>query len=132
MEGKYKTSIGFAKRKLKIFFHFWGDVGVIINFIHKTERMQIQHNALEASGVFFIKGDRGVISELIYQKSDSNVLTIDHTETKIPQEGKGLASKLVAHIVKYARENGFTIFPLCPFAEVQFDRNLAYHDVLAQ
>lgn len=91
--------------------------------------LPIRHNEREDSGVFFIKGENGVISELSYQRDSATQITIDHTETKIPQEGKGLASKLVAHIVEFARERGWKINPLCPFAEVQFDRNPSFEDV---
>lgn len=92
--------------------------------------MHIQHNKLEDRGVFYIKGANGVISELTYSKDSSTQITIHHTETKIPEEGKGLASKLVEHTVLFARENGLKVYPLCPFAEVQFDRNPSYKDVL--
>ncbi|MBE15527.1 MAG: GNAT family N-acetyltransferase [Dokdonia sp.] len=92
--------------------------------------MDIQHKETDQRGFFFIKGERGVISELTYTKEEG-VLTIDHTETKIPQEGKGLASKLVAAVVDYAREHRYTIEPLCPFAEVQFDKHQEYKDVRA-
>ncbi|WP_405210954.1 GNAT family N-acetyltransferase [Dokdonia sp. Asnod2-E02] len=93
--------------------------------------MDIQHKEREDRGVFYMKGDNGIISELTYSKDKDAVITIDHTETKIPEEGKGFASKLVAHTVTFARENGLKINPLCPFAEVQFDRNPDFKDVLA-
>jgi len=93
--------------------------------------MNIQHKEREDRGVFYMRGDNGIISELAYSKDRDSVITIDHTETKIPEEGKGFASKLVAHTVTFARENGLKINPLCPFAEVQFDRNPDFKDVLA-
>ena len=93
--------------------------------------MNIQHKEREDRGVFDMKGDNGIISELAYSKDRDSVITIDHTETKIPEEGKGFASRLVAHNVDFARERGLKINPLCPFAEVQFDRNPDYKDVLA-
>ena len=92
--------------------------------------MEIQHKESDHRGYFIFKGERGIISELTYSKNDQ-ILTIDHTETKLPEEGKGLASKLVAHAVQYARDNNYKIEPLCPFAEVQFDRNPEYKDVRA-
>ncbi|WP_339848764.1 GNAT family N-acetyltransferase [uncultured Dokdonia sp.] len=93
--------------------------------------MTIQHKEREDRGVFYIKGENGIISELTYSKDDNSIITIDHTETKIAQEGKGYASKLMAHAVAFARENSLKINPLCPFAEVQFDRNPEFKDVLA-
>lgn len=93
--------------------------------------MTILHKEREDRGVFYMKGDNGVISELTYIKNGNSVITIDHTETKIPEESKGFASKLVAYTVDFARKNNLKINPLCPFAEVQFDRNPEFKDVLA-
>ncbi|TVZ53172.1 GNAT family N-acetyltransferase [Dokdonia sp. Hel_I_53] len=93
--------------------------------------MTIQHKEREDRGIFYIKDENGVLSELTYSRNNSNILVIDHTETKVAQEGQGLASKLVAHAVQYAKEHNLKINPLCPFAEVQFDRNPAYKEVLA-
>lgn len=91
--------------------------------------MSIQHKEREDGGIFYIKGTSGIISELTYTK-DHTTITIGHTETKIPQEGRGFASKLVAHIVDHARERSFKVNPLCPFAEVQFDLHPEFKDVL--
>lgn len=91
--------------------------------------MTIHHKDLDKQGIFYIKGDKGVTSELNYTKDGKGVITITHMETKIPEEGKGLASKLLSHIVDFARRNNLKINPLCPFAEVQFDEKISYQDV---
>ncbi|MGB5944251.1 MAG: GNAT family N-acetyltransferase [Leeuwenhoekiella sp.] len=91
----------------------------------------VQHKENDSRGVFFISGENGIISELTYQKKSGSVIIIDHTETKRQLEGKGLAGKLVAHTVDYARKEGLKIEPLCPFAEVKFDENPEYADVRA-
>lgn len=91
--------------------------------------MTIHHKERDDRGIFYMKGDNGVISELTYSKDSKNIITIDHTETKIALEGRGFASRLVAHAVAFARKNNLKINPLCPFAEVQFDRNPDFKDV---
>jgi len=78
-----------------------------------------------------MEDDKGITSELTYSKQDNGVLVIDHTQTRSNLEGNGLASKLLKRSVEYARENNYKIDPLCPFAEVQFDQNKEYRDVLA-
>ena len=90
----------------------------------------IEHKQNDRRGVFLIEGQSGIISELTYSLKDK-IMVLDHTETKIKEEGKGLASKLVEFSVNYARENNYKIEPLCPFAEVQFDRHPEYSDVRA-
>ncbi|MUP44279.1 N-acetyltransferase [Gramella sp. BOM4] len=93
--------------------------------------MEIKHKEIDSRGMFYIESDKGLIAELTYIKSDSNVLTIDHTEVKREMENRGIGSSLVEKSVEYARENNYKIEPLCPFAEVQFERNASYKDVRA-
>ena len=59
-------------------------------------------------------------------------MIIDHTQTREELEGQGLASMLVKQSVEFARKNNYKIDPLCPFAEVQFDLNKDFRDVLVK
>lgn len=93
--------------------------------------MEIKHKESNSRGMFYIESEKGLIAELTYNKSENNILTIDHTEVKREMENQGIASRLVERSVEYARENQLKIDPLCPFAEVQFDRNESYSDVRA-
>lgn len=91
--------------------------------------MEIQHRENDKRGMFFARDEQGIFAELTYTKKEENILTIDHTEVRPELEGRGIASRLLAHSVAFARENNYKIDPLCPFAEVQFDRNESYQDV---
>lgn len=91
---------------------------------------EIHHKENERRGIFFMRGEKGIIAELTYTLK-SDVMIVDHTETKRAFEGQGLGSMLIEHTVSYARENGLKIEPLCPFVEVKFDDNKAYNDVRA-
>jgi predicted GNAT family acetyltransferase len=82
----------------------------------------ILHKENSTHGMFYIKKDKGIASELNYKLHD-NVMTIDHTETKPEFEGRGLGSKLVEEAVTYARKKNFKVNPLCPFVEVKFVHN---------
>lgn len=88
----------------------------------------IQHNENDSRGIFYIKEDDKKIAELTYSLKE-NVMTIDHTEVNIDQEGKGLGTQLVTKIYEFAKENGRKVSPLCPFAEVLFDKNKSWSDV---
>ena len=90
----------------------------------------ILHKENSTNGMFYIKKDKGIASELNY-KLHNDIMTIDHTETKPEFEGRGLGSKLVEEAVNYARQKNFKINPLCPFVEVKFDETPAYEDVRA-
>ena len=93
--------------------------------------MDIKHKESNSRGMFYIENENGLVAELTYQRSDDDILTIDHTEVKREMENQGIGSKLIEKSVEYARENQFKINPLCPFAEVKFDENESYSDVRA-
>ncbi|WP_124979490.1 GNAT family N-acetyltransferase [Nonlabens xiamenensis] len=84
--------------------------------------LPIQHSENDSRGIFYIKQDHQTIAELTYSIND-DVMVIDHTEVQPSQEGKGLGSRLVKRIYEFANENKRKINPLCPFAEVVFDRH---------
>lgn len=50
-------------------------------------------------------------------------LTVYHTEVQPEAEGKGLAKKLLETMVRYAREQGLKVVPLCPYVHAQFRRH---------
>ena len=50
-------------------------------------------------------------------------LTAYHTEVSPKAEGKGLAKKLLSHMVDYARGHHLKVIPLCPFVSAQFKRH---------
>lgn len=55
---------------------------------------------------------------------------IDHTWVDDSLRGQGVAAKLVKRVVDDAREKGYKVLPLCPFAKGEFDKKTEYHDVL--
>ncbi len=57
-------------------------------------------------------------------------MVIDHTEVDAALKGQGVGGKLVAAAVEAAREQGFKILPLCPFAKAAMTKETAYADVL--
>ena len=91
----------------------------------------IKHRENDRMGMFYMEGEKGTIAELTYTKNSEGVITIDHTEVKRQYEGQGKATELVAAAVHFARNNNLKIEPLCPFAEVMFDRYSEYSDVRA-
>ncbi|MFD1095141.1 GNAT family N-acetyltransferase [Salegentibacter chungangensis] len=91
--------------------------------------MEVKHKENNSRGMFYIEGEKGIIAELTYSKKENDVITIDYVEVDEKLEGEGLGTKLVKESVDYARGNKLKIDPLCPFAEVQFDRNASYEDV---
>ncbi len=93
---------------------------------------EIKHKENSNRGMIYMEDESGITSELTYTKKDNGILIIDYTQTRKSLEGGGLASMLVKYSVEFARKNNYKIDPLCPFAEVQFDLNKEFRDVLVK
>ena len=91
---------------------------------------EIKHRHSDTRGIFYLNLDGEKVGELTYS-FDNPIMTIDHTGVDVEHEGKGYASQLLDEAVTYARQNELKINPLCPFAEVKFDRNAEYQKVQA-
>lgn len=89
----------------------------------------IKHKESDGDGMFYMEDDEGIVSEMTYTQKDNGIMVIDHTKTRKNMEGKGLASKVLNHVVNFARENSIKIDPLCPFVEAKFDEIESYQDV---
>ncbi len=83
---------------------------------------EIKHSTNDARGMFYIKQQEKTIAQLTYTLKDK-VMIIDHTEVDRPYEGKGIASRLVEAGYAFAKAESLKINPLCPVAEVVFERH---------
>jgi predicted GNAT family acetyltransferase len=72
-------------------------------------------------GAFLIEGGNVRLAEMEVAVNNGN-LTVYHTEVAEELKGKGVASKLLATMVAYARENKLKVIPLCPYVLAQFKR----------
>jgi hypothetical protein len=80
-------------------------------------------------GAFVIERDGSRLAEMTYSMAGQKMI-IDHTQVDDALRGSGAGGRLVAAAVDWARANGRTILPLCPFARSVFDKTPAYADVL--
>ena len=81
-------------------------------------------------GYFYVTIDGKQEAKMTFVFAGESKIIIDHTEVNPGNEGKGLGKKMVTKAVEYARENGITILPLCPFAKSVFDKTPEFRDVL--
>ena len=65
----------------------------------------------------------GHTAEMTFSRTGEHLIIIDHTAVPDALRGRGVGQALVARAVADAREGGFKIFPLCPFAAAQFRRH---------
>lgn len=92
--------------------------------------MDILHKSEGNKGKFFIEKDGKAIAEMTYVWAGETRIIIDHTEVDSSLKGQGVGKKLVAEAVKFAREKGIKIMPLCPFAQAVFEKENEFNDVL--
>ncbi|TFJ91298.1 GNAT family N-acetyltransferase [Lentibacillus salicampi] len=71
-------------------------------------------------------------AEITYKESGTNELNVDHTYVSDELRGEGIGGKLVEKMVSYARNEGKTIDPTCPYAKQKMEETPAYQDVLAE
>src|SRR5687768_8501404 len=73
-------------------------------------------------GAFYVMDGAVQMAEMVVSISGDK-LTVYHTEVSTNSEGKGLAKKLLAAMVEYARSNGLKVIPLCHYVRAQFKRH---------
>ncbi len=80
-------------------------------------------------GQFYL-GDREDKLALMEVGVYGNSLVAYHTEVAPRGEGQGLAKKLLAAMVEYARKHQLKVTPLCAFVHAQFNRHPElYNDI---
>jgi predicted GNAT family acetyltransferase len=71
-------------------------------------------------------------AEMTYSRASAALIIIDHTAVPDALRGRGVGQALVLRAVEDARQDGFRILPLCPFAKAQFERHPEWWDVLSR
>lgn len=71
----------------------------------------------------------GPEADLTYSRASDKLIIIDHTGVPEAYRGGNVGLALVRRAVDDARENGYKIMPLCPFAAAQFRRHPDWSDV---
>jgi uncharacterized protein len=65
-------------------------------------------------------------------KRDADTIVLNHTEVPPESRGGGIASRLARHALDYAREQGLTVVPRCPFVTAYLRRHPEYRDLVQQ
>lgn len=89
---------------------------------------RISHESDRDKGVFFIERNGKRIAELTYLLNDG-VADLDHTEVDAALRGAGTGGRMIEAAVQWARDEGVTLLPTCPYAKAVFDKTPAYADV---
>ncbi len=89
------------------------------NIIHNEERSRFE-TVVE-----------GLLSLVDYTKRD-NVLLVTHTEVPLRLEGRGIAAALTKALLDYIRDNGYKVYPICPYTKIYIQRHPEYEDIVVK
>jgi uncharacterized protein len=91
--------------------------------------IQLELDQDSGKGAFVIDDNGECIAEMVFSISGGN-LTVFHTQVSDKLQGQGVAAKLLATMVAYARAHKLKVIPLCPYVSVQFKRHAEqYQDI---
>ncbi|WP_326982477.1 GNAT family N-acetyltransferase [Chryseobacterium sp. MYb264] len=92
--------------------------------------IEVKQNNDEKHGNFeaFIEGNRAGL--MTYTWAGEERFIIDHTEVEEAYNGQGVGKEMLVAAVDFARKNGKTIIPLCPFAKATFQKHEELQDIL--
>ena len=85
----------------------------------------------DATGRRFTADVDGADAFISYRELPGRVLDLDHTYVPPAGRGRGIASRLTAHALTFARTGGYKIVPTCPFVATYLDRHPEYRDLRA-
>ncbi|MEM7329840.1 MAG: GNAT family N-acetyltransferase [Pseudomonadota bacterium] len=69
-------------------------------------------------------------AEMTYSRAGATRIIIDHTGVPEALKGRGIGKRLVEAAVQDARNEGFKIIPLCPFAKATLGKSPDWQDVV--
>src|ERR1700716_1711795 len=97
-----------------------------------TDPLTVQREQQGHRGAFYIEQDGVRAAELTFSASpDGKLVMLDHTEVGTSLHGQGIARRLVAASVDWARQQEIKLVPVCPFARAIFENHPEFRDVLA-
>lgn len=91
--------------------------------------MEIEQFNESKKGYFKAVENQVEAGRMTYSWAGKDKFIINHTQVKPEFSGKGIGKKMVVKAVEYARENGFKIMSLCPFAKSIMLKNTELQDV---
>ncbi len=94
--------------------------------------MEITHKNNPESGFFLAEEDGIRMGYLSYEWASDSVFAIMHTVVEEDFQGRGVAKALLDAAVAFAKENGYKVRPVCPYAEKVFLRDSGYDGINAE
>jgi hypothetical protein len=74
----------------------------------------------------------GKIAYLSYEEPREGVLDYAHVYVPPEHRGHGVAAALTKHALEYARENGYSVIPSCPYVSDYVGRHREYDELIVR
>lgn len=94
-----------------------------------AETFDIEREDGESGGRYSVRLG-GEEAEMTYSRAGTSRIIIDHTGVPDGMRGLKVGLALVERAVMDAREGGYKIIPLCPFAKATLDKHPEWQDVV--
>ncbi len=93
------------------------------------EEIKVRHE--KAADRFAARLD-GKIAYLSYEEHEGSVL--DYAHVFVPEEfrGKGIAGKITQTALDWARKEGYSVIPSCPYVSSYIEKHEEYRDIVKQ
>lgn len=91
--------------------------------------MEIRHEPERRRFVAKLEGAEAVLE---YVERPGRVLDLRHTFTPPSWRGQGIAKELVQFALRYARANGVTVIPTCPYVAKVIRENPDFATLVAK
>ena len=89
------------------------------------------HTIKRGENRFYIgESENKVLAEVVFYPISDTVINLEHTFVSPDNREKGVARKMVDTVVHFAREQGMTILPTCPYAKKVLTTHSQYQDIL--
>lgn len=85
----------------------------------------------DGRGVYLLPLPESEPARLTFVERGPGHIAIDYSFVSPRHRGRGVALKLIRHVVEDARSNDFRITPLCGYVAAEFRRHPDWSDVLA-
>ncbi|MEN0001441.1 MAG: N-acetyltransferase [Pseudomonadota bacterium] len=95
-----------------------------------SDNLAIEREDDGKKGRYVMRAPGGVEAEMTYTWGKPDCIIIDHTDVPDVFRGKGVGVRLLKQLIADARATPFSVVPLCPFANAQFNRHPEFGDVL--
>lgn len=93
--------------------------------------MKISQVNTSKSGYFKAEVDGEEVGMMSYTWADEGRINIVHTGVEKEYTGRGIARAMVMEGVKFAREKGLKITPMCSYVRYVFEQDPSLEDVQA-